>query len=135
MVDPRTGILYLIHYRQLDALPIFRTGVYSSCKSSAVCIRKATRLAAPDTRDEGILGRTGSWLLVSPPANAAQSKFDNQSRSMQPPHHLIPMQELYSIFTPEKGSFHPLPGFLSAPDFICSTLSPGFWNPPSNKST
>ena len=79
------GILYLSHYRQVDALPIFRKGIYSSCKSCAVYIRKATRLAALDIRDDGILGRTWSWLLLSPPANAAQSKFDNQSRSMRRP--------------------------------------------------
>ena len=81
MVDARMGILYVNHCRQLDALPVFRKGIYSSCKSSAICIRRATRLAASDAGDMKVcphleLAPTHTPLV---PAYTTHSKLENQS--------------------------------------------------------
>ena len=123
MVDARVRILDVSHCRQLDALRVLRKGIYSNCESCTICVRTATRLAASDTRDERIFGHTWDWLLLSPPANVAQSEFVNQSRSMQRPSPSYPNARALFYFKPKKG-FHStrcrasfLPQTSSAPLF------------------
>lgn len=130
MVDARVAILYLSHYRQLTALPIFRKGIYSSCKSCAVCIRKATRLAASGPRDEGVLGNTWSWLLLSPPANAVHSRFDNRNRICAAPITILSQcKSLIPFSAPRKVFIPPAAGLPFCPRLHLLHSSPWFPEP------
>ena len=62
-----------------DALPIFRKGIYSSCESSAKCIRRATRLAASDAGDERVCTLVvGYYSHIPRPSVPDTFKLDNQ---------------------------------------------------------
>ena len=87
MVDARAAPGYVNHYRQLNALPIFRKGIYSSCKSSTICTRRATRRAASDAGDESVCPPMELATTHTPfvPAYATHSKLVNQNHNLAAP--------------------------------------------------